>query len=347
MEAFYENLAHFTHGVSLTAFCLAALFLWQRRTSRLLNFLFWEMLFWAFVQFKDVDYLIPGLWEQEFLPNIQLSIDAWCIPATILLFVEIVSPRWLTFLRGLCLVLPSLLLTVGYVIFPSGAVFQAGLLYNYVLGAVATVLVFLASSRHDNFIRKNFSHIEHITLSWMRRVILLLFLLLTAWTLVALSPSWLNDALYYLFSVVIWGIIYVYTTRHVVVETPDFLTLLAAHRRPQSDDPDPTYPFAPRLQQAMEQERMYLDPRLILADVASAVGTNRTYLSEYLNRELKTTFYDYVNAFRIRESELLLRQNREMKIEEVAERCGFNSISTFRRSFEKTNGMTPARYRRG
>ncbi|WP_349943578.1 helix-turn-helix domain-containing protein [Bacteroides cellulosilyticus] len=35
-----------------------------------------------------------------------------------------------------------------------------------------------------------------------------------------------------------------------------------------------------------------------------------------------------------------------MNIDEIAERSGFNSTSTFRRAFFKNTGMTPLQYRK-
>jgi AraC-like DNA-binding protein len=56
-------------------------------------------------------------------------------------------------------------------------------------------------------------------------------------------------------------------------------------------------------------------------------------------------FFDYVNQYRIKEAENLLLSDKNIKIEDVSERCGFNSISTFKRSFAKANGMAPAKFR--
>ena len=50
----------------------------------------------------------------------------------------------------------------------------------------------------------------------------------------------------------------------------------------------------------METDEVFLNSRLTLTDLSALLGTNRTYLSVYLNNELHTTFYDYVNSYRIR-----------------------------------------------
>jgi AraC-like DNA-binding protein len=93
---------------------------------------------------------------------------------------------------------------------------------------------------------------------------------------------------------------------------------------------------------------IYRNPRLTINDVANAVGTNRTYLSAYLNSVLHTTFYDYINGYRIEYiSKKLLEEEAPGKtIEEIAELSGFNSTTTFRRAFQKKTGMTPMTFRR-
>lgn len=95
----------------------------------------------------------------------------------------------------------------------------------------------------------------------------------------------------------------------------------------------------------MENERMFLNPKLTLTEVATAIGTNRTYLSEYLNNDLRLmTFYEYVNGFRIKEACALLSSDERRTLMEIAELSGFNSLSTFNRAFVKSIGETPARY---
>lgn len=94
----------------------------------------------------------------------------------------------------------------------------------------------------------------------------------------------------------------------------------------------------------METERMFLNPKLTLIEVAGAIGTNRTYLSEYLNNILHTSFYEYVNSFRIKEACFLLTSGKRKNLSEIAELSGFNSLSTFNRAFVKNTGETPTRY---
>ncbi len=49
----------------------------------------------------------------------------------------------------------------------------------------------------------------------------------------------------------------------------------------------------------MSKEQVFLNPKLTLSDLALRVGTNRTYLSNYINQVLHQTFFDYINSLRL------------------------------------------------
>ena len=101
-----------------------------------------------------------------------------------------------------------------------------------------------------------------------------------------------------------------------------------------------------KLAQLLDEERVWMNPHLTLSDLAMQVGTNRTYLSNYLNNTLQTTFYDYINGYRLRAALKLLDAGvQEMTMAELAESCGFNSTSTFRRVFVRATGCSFVEYR--
>lgn len=86
------------------------------------------------------------------------------------------------------------------------------------------------------------------------------------------------------------------------------------------------------------------NPKLKLSDVARMVGTNRTYLSRFFNEENGQTFYDFVNNYRVEHATQLLRTS-SYTVLEVAEKSGFNSVSTFRRAFVAAHECSPNEYR--
>jgi AraC-like DNA-binding protein len=108
------------------------------------------------------------------------------------------------------------------------------------------------------------------------------------------------------------------------------------------------FPFREQLNKVMQEDVLYRNPHLTITEVANAIGTNRTYLSAYLNNVLHTSFYDYINNYRIENvsKKLLAEPIPNKTIEEIAELSGFNSTSTFRRAFIKNTGMTPLHFRK-
>jgi AraC-like DNA-binding protein len=66
-----------------------------------------------------------------------------------------------------------------------------------------------------------------------------------------------------------------------------------------------------------------------------------------LNEKLDKSFNAYVNEYRIAEARNLIAREPQLKLESVAEQCGFNSNSTFFAVFKKIAGQTPASFRSG
>ena len=99
-----------------------------------------------------------------------------------------------------------------------------------------------------------------------------------------------------------------------------------------------------RLHALMEERRLYLNPKFSILDLTNLLGTNRTYVSVYLNDVLGKSFFDFVNEYRLIAAEKMVIETDE-NFSDIAAKSGFNSICTFRRAFLKKNGMTPGKYR--
>lgn len=102
--------------------------------------------------------------------------------------------------------------------------------------------------------------------------------------------------------------------------------------------------FAERMHILFERDCVYLNPRLRLSELAALLGTNRTYLSQFINQCCDSSFYDFVNDYRIHHAKLLLHSTDD-NLDIIAMNSGFNSLSTFRRAFIQREGMSPIEYR--
>lgn len=95
-----------------------------------------------------------------------------------------------------------------------------------------------------------------------------------------------------------------------------------------------------KLLEQLDEKQVYRDKDLSLVKLAQLIGTNRSYLSNYINQELNTNFNDLINEKRVNYAQILLA-NEDMKVYEICEVSGFNSISSFYRAFKKFTGYTP------
>ncbi|WP_173002964.1 AraC family transcriptional regulator [Chitinophaga sp. SYP-B3965] len=97
------------------------------------------------------------------------------------------------------------------------------------------------------------------------------------------------------------------------------------------------------LQQAMEKDRLYLDPELTINSLAAHIGVPPKTLSAVLNQGLQKGFSEYVNAWRVEAVKQMILDpgNRHMTITGIAYDCGFNSQPTFQRAFKAVTGQTP------
>ena len=102
------------------------------------------------------------------------------------------------------------------------------------------------------------------------------------------------------------------------------------------------------LKKVTEEQKPYLNPDLTINDLAALIKCNRHHLSQVLNESLKSSFYDYINFYRVEEAkQLLLNTGKENhKIASIAYDAGFNSLSTFNDIFRKYTGNTPSQFRK-
>jgi AraC-like DNA-binding protein len=103
-----------------------------------------------------------------------------------------------------------------------------------------------------------------------------------------------------------------------------------------------------QLIQFMDEHKPFLDPEITLTELARKVIIPARSLSEVINISFRQNFYDFINSYRIKESERLFSSDKDPNktILEVLYAVGFNSKSSFNSAFKRLTGMTPTDYRR-
>lgn len=94
----------------------------------------------------------------------------------------------------------------------------------------------------------------------------------------------------------------------------------------------------------MEKHKSFLDPGVTIVEVARQLNTNRTYLSRAINNLLETTFPNFINEYRIRESIRLIISGYTQNLtqEALSRQSGFANRNVFISALKKYTGVLPS-----
>ncbi len=106
--------------------------------------------------------------------------------------------------------------------------------------------------------------------------------------------------------------------------------------------------YKQHLMQVMTESEPYLDSDCSLRQVAGLIPVPGYLLSHLINSEFEQNFSDFINSFRIESAKKILseKNSNTLKIASIAYDCGFNSLSSFNKSFKKFTGVTPSHFRK-
>lgn len=91
--------------------------------------------------------------------------------------------------------------------------------------------------------------------------------------------------------------------------------------------------------------RTHYKERITLQDLADHVHLHPNYLCALFKSRTGRTPFEYVDRVRVRHAYRLL-QSTHLPVTEIAETCGFQSISFFSRKFKDILGCSPSQYRK-
>lgn len=223
-------------------------------------------------------------------------------------------------------------------------------------------------AQHGRNIRDQFSLIEHISLNWLRNLLIAIGLIYVLY-LVALVfggkgpvENLLNIAI----------VIVVYTLGYMGLRQPVIFTQRELGQLGQLESGDargvvgdksdsaevPKYQrsalddnssklLLEELQEIMATSRPYLDSTLALSQLADQLNISSNYLSQVINQQTGSNFFDYINGHRVQAAKEILADPAQSRsnVLTIAMDSGFNSKSAFYSAFRQHAHMTPIQYR--
>ena len=272
--------------------------------------------------------------------DVQSSADMIAVPMYVFILIELVKPGRLTLRGCLLLELPFVALAVLFAVTGQEGYYSALVVLAAVLGNFYLIWTLVQIPRYHRMLREHFSYTDNINLNWLRTILVSFYVILGLWLVSCVALHLNIEALYMLLSLALWMTICYYLYRHGRV-----LDELKAEAPQPAVEAEPALPdLGARIEQLFRDKRVFLNPQLKVSDIARACNTNRTYVSNYFNQEVGSTFYEYVNRLRIDYACTLLREGGDT-LKVVAEQSGFNSQQSFIRTFLKLKGVTPTEFR--
>lgn len=345
---FSENLLSMMRGALMMLFVVMVINLYPRRKENsILNFLFWLLTIMAVSLLISFGFMIDKLQSNEYFSISKVLIDLCFIPLIGSYLLKILIPDYISTRKVVLSLVPTIVFLVMHMIIHNKRLLTLSFAYTLLIALIVIVCITVISIRYDRYLKNNFSNIENKTVQWVRIVAFIFVIWYVLWGVILKQDNRWFDSAYYLFMISIWIYIYRYSLKHVTAfQTQELFDFDLANQAARPLANNINNKLEERLKVYMEQESPWLNPSLTLSDMAAALNTNRTYLSKHFNQTLQTTFYDYLNDYRINHACKILVSEPHLSLAQVAEKSGFNYPATFSKVFIKHTGCTPGEYRR-
>lgn len=300
--------------------------------------------------------------------SVSVYLFAYCVAALLLSlgFCSVLAPRKIDYRQRLIAVLTAL--TYGILLTTNFFIENRRLQTIGILVCCALLLVIMCASLYKlvkiyrsaiNMVRIYYSDVVESLMRWMPGVGVGLTILLLSAPITCIAPRWVGVN-----QLVLGIIVFVYTfvcsinfsfsydkVIHAINKT-DEDAQTAECKSPEADAQHAGCSLSASLQEVLQakEERWrelggYRSPGVTIDEAAHEMGTNRSYLSRYLNEVRHMTFYAWVAQLRISEACEILLNDRNASIEQIAAQVGFTSLSTFSSTFKRVMGESPVKWR--
>ena len=378
----FEALAHFMRGAITMFFIFWSVILWKyRNRNRMMHLMHLASILLAICYLKDIVFVFYDWKYSEYLNNMTGIIDVVYLPVIAAFFLEVTNPGIVNNKQMYGAMVCQAAFIPIYILFPYDEVCIASSILAYSISVTTVIYVHIFVIRYRKRMFETFSYTENIDVQWVLFSCYAYFLSHILYSIAFEFTTWISETVFNMIGMLLWLIVFKMACKHRILrmlfgkapandgtetetdvfdssdtldEVPDE-ALYSDNESIILDDNNMIRTtkqirekhIASLLPKKMEEKKLYLNPKLTIVDIAVVLGTNKTYLSDYLNNTLKVTFHDYVNQFRIKEACMIINNmdaNDKLTMVEVATKSGFNSISSFNRYFSKIEGISPRQY---
>jgi len=312
--------------------------------------------------------------HEEIFNPVNTILTAFCTIVALLYFISLICPRKLTVAFALKYIIPislySTFLIIAEIIyrdfFHSSGWLEVmdNIFHPIVIIRLLSVLLLILFEIHvyfrifkmyfeyREFIKEIYSYREEIDLSWILYfgITIALFSFFDLARIIHSKPTIIIAA--NVMAVIVIVRMYWVGSRQREIPVwekinagyeidPDFLIQKRTQQQTTIEDSKTRL----ALLEYFEKEKPFLNPNLSMNDVAFALKTNRTYISQIINRECNKNFYTFVNEFRINYAiSLIDNKKQETTIDDLLSESGFKSRSVFYKQFKEKTGYSPQDY---
>ena len=244
--------------------------------------------------------------------------------------------------------IPFVILGILQILFPRTFFIMFAGIYILVLYVLFSLYMVFAVRQYGRWLNDNYADQENKKV-WLSQVVSLVFLLLfILYALVDIENITLIYALHVIelvfFCLLLWRV-------ETLPEFADTFTVeevcISPTKSPTSNLLSQTSNLSSYIEQQLKEHcvdtQIYLQHDLTLQQLAQAIGTNRSYLSQYFSRQ-GITYNTYINNLRINyfinRYQEAVAARQPIVAQQLASESGYRSYSTFSLAFKQRMGQS-------
>ncbi len=104
--------------------------------------------------------------------------------------------------------------------------------------------------------------------------------------------------------------------------------------------------YIEKLDNLISDKKIYLNNEIRLQDVAKMIDAKSHHLSQIINENFGSSFFDFINKYRVEEAKKRIVENPKYTLLQIAFDSGFNNKTSFVNAFKKFENKTPSAFRK-